>query len=639
MDKDQLIENFFRSLRVALNNASSYSKDHPYYVKSVEDCKLKLEEVFAVLNPLKIGITGSGLVVDGKSLTRIGLYDELSRLLHQRKIKSIEIRNGASLAELIGFFSVISMAQRDIFKSGGVGALLKKKQLASFTIEELDYSAFLQGEGQECVDIWNFMLKEAVQSNDEIKLNLLADNFGSLLKRTTQKDILETEGIPSSINDFLICLKEKNKEKFYQCAKDVFLWLLGNKSVLNDEKIAKLKPVFNGLNQEDFTILLWEGLWQEDNFDTLSLQLFSKISEQKNPPQITEGLSHQISSLQHLSGNPKLIKRIQDLLVGTQDEQLSAVYRHTLESLVKSISSSGVLFFDQTALEENYRYVVLNIFSIDEDKDNLLLAAGALEKEFAGLFRENNLGFLKDLWSQLVKRKKQGIAAAVDLERKFSVFVENIILRQSLLPEQECLLLMVSFPSQEAGFYLDKIFTAEKADKQILYLFFKFFPEELDVFYRRVEQKLQEIEFLLSLIDALGQLDLPETLEILEHIYFSAPELIKPEILNIMRKLKKVDARFLMSQLNTGSFPLRESLLSVLILDAQAIDAALDFLLKITSFCGIKNRLLIENMQLVFNLGVKQAAGRIQDLSARRFFWNQELRYKAKKILKEWNGH
>ena len=147
MDQDQLVEDFFRSLRVALTNAFSYSKDHPYFIKSVENFKLKLEEILAVLSPFKFGVTDLGLMVDGKSLTRVGFYDELARLLHQRKIKSIEIRANVTLAELVGFFSVISMSQKEIFKNGGVNALLVKKQLVNFTIEELDYSAFLQGDG------------------------------------------------------------------------------------------------------------------------------------------------------------------------------------------------------------------------------------------------------------------------------------------------------------------------------------------------------------------------------------------------------------------------------------------------------------------------------------------------------------
>ncbi|MDP2928042.1 MAG: hypothetical protein Q8N80_04525 [Candidatus Omnitrophota bacterium] len=638
MDKDQLVNDFFRSLRATLTNAFSYPKGHPYFIKSVENFKFKLEELLVVLNPLKIGVTSSGFVVDGKNLTRVGFYDELAQLLHRRKIKSIEIRTGVTLKELVGFFSVISLRQEEIIKSGGVNALLDKQPLINFSIEELDYSVFLHEDGQECTDLWSYMLKDAVQSNDEVKINKLADNFGTLIKRTNQNDIFQTQELPATINEFLVSLRNKDKEKFAKCSKDLFLWLLHNKESINEEKLAKLTQLFDSLNQEDFSTLFWEGLSQEDNFDALSLQFFSKISEQRNPAEIARGIFHKINASQHLNNNPRVVKRIQDLLTSAQGDQISAVYRNTLKSLVKGISFSGVLFFDQKALKMNYRYIVLDMLSIDEDKDNLLLAAEVLEKELESIFEDNDLGFLKDLRSQLVKRKKEGISVCVDLERKFSVFIENIILSQSLLPEQECLLEMVSFPSQEVSFYLNRIFTAEKANKQVLSLFFKFFPGNLDIFYQRVEQKLQDLEFLFSLIEALGQLAVPVTLGILDHIYSSANELIKIEILNIMRKLKKVDVEFLMRQLNTDSPALRKNLLSVLILDAQAGDGALDLLLKISNFCGRKNELLIENMQMVFDLGLIEAAGRIHDLSRRRFFWNWKLRAKAKQILKEWNA-
>jgi len=639
VDKDQLINDFFRSFRATLTNSFAYPKDHPYFIKSVENLKFKLEELLVVLNPLKIGVTSSGVMVDGKNLTQSGFYDELAQLLHRRKIKSIEIRTGVTLKELVGFFSVICLRQEEIIKSGGVNALLDKQPFINFTIEELDYSVFLHEDGQECTDVWSYMLKEAVQSNDEVKINNLADNFGALIKRTNQNDIFQTQEIPSRINEFLVSLRKKDKEKFAKCSKDLFLWLLHNKKSINEEKLAKLKQIFDSLNQEDFSTLFWEGLSQEDNFDVLSLELFSKISEQKNPSKIAEGFLNKINASQRLNNNPKVVKRVKDLLIGIQGDQLSAVYRNTLEFLIKGISSSGVLFFDQRALRENYRYIVLNILSIGEDKDNLLLAAGVLEKELVSIFEDNDLGFLKDLWGLLVKRKKEGNSVCVDLEKKFSAFIGNIILNQSLSAEQEFFLEMVSSPSQEVNVYLDRIFTAEKANQHILSLFLKFFPGNLDIFYLKVEPRLQDIEFLSSLIDALGQLTAPVTLGILDHIYSSANELIKIEILNIMRKLKKVDVQFLLRQLNTDSPSLRKNLVSVLILDVQVSDGVLDLLLKIPDFCGRKNELLIENMQIVFDLGLIEAAGHIHDLSRRRFFWNRKLRDKAKQILKEWNAN
>ncbi len=248
VDKEQILNDFFRSLRATLTNSFSYPKNHPYFIKSVENFKAELDKLLAVLNPLKIGITSSGVIVDGKNLNQSGFHDELAHLLHRRKIKSLEIRSGVTLPELVSFFSVISLQQEQIAKGGGVNALLSKQSLFNFTIEELDYSVLLRENGQECTDVWGYMLKEAVESNDEAKINNLADNFGALIKRTGQNEIFQTQEIPEAINEFLLALREKDKEKFAKCSKDIFLWLLHNKKTIGPEKLAKLQQVFASLS-------------------------------------------------------------------------------------------------------------------------------------------------------------------------------------------------------------------------------------------------------------------------------------------------------------------------------------------------------------------------------------------------------
>ncbi|MFH1281428.1 MAG: hypothetical protein ABIH91_01745, partial [Candidatus Omnitrophota bacterium] len=591
------------------------------------------------LIPFKIGVTNLGLVVDGKNFTRMGVYDELARLLHQRKIKSIEIKSGSTLAQIVGFFSVISLPAKDIFENGGVNVLFKKQQLLNFTIEELDYSAFLQESGQECKDVWGYMLKDAMQSNDQTKLNDFIDNFNGLIKRTNQNDIFETEEIPANLNEFLVSLKGKNKEQFAKCSKDLFLWLSRSKKSLEAGELAKLKLIFSGLSQEDLATLFWKGITQEEDFDSLSLRLFSKISEQKNPLKIAEDFLNKANAAQHLSSNSKVVKRVKSLLTATQDDQLSAVYRNSLESLIKGTFTSGVLFFDQSALRENYRYIALNILLVSEDKDSLQLAAEVLEKELANVFEENGLSLLKDIQDVLAKRKKENIKACIGLEKSFASFIENIILNGHLASEQEFLFEMVSSPSQQMNFYLDKIFIGEKVNKQVLSLFLRLFPAGLDAFYKRVDGRIQDTEFLARLIEALSQTETPNTISILEYIYSGANELVKVASLKAMRKLRKADTAFLTRQLNTDSFLLRSELLSVLLLDAQAKKEALDLLFNASGFLGSKNRLLMENMQIVFDLHVLDAAGRIKKLSCRSFFWNWKLRAKAKQILREWNAH
>jgi hypothetical protein len=443
--------------------------------------------------------------------------------------------------------------------------------------------------------------------------------------------------MPEAINGFLLALKDKDKDKFAKCSKDIFLWLAQDKKSITEERLNKLRQIFESLNQEDLSRLFWDGLTQEDNFDDLSLEFFSRISEQKNPDQVARGVLDKAGNLEYLNNHPRAVKRIQGLLTSAVNDNISAVYRNTLESLVKGISFSGDLFFDQAALRDNYRYIILDILATDNDQDSLLLAAEILEREFEGIVQENNLVLLKDIWGLLVKRRKEANRICLELEKKLSVFIENIILTQSLTPEREFFLEMVVFSGQDANVYLNKIFAGIKADRHILSLFFRLFPGNLDSFYLKLQDRLTDIEFIVSLIDVLSQIPVPETLGILDYIYSSVNEIIKVEILDCMRKFKKVDAQFLLRQLDTPSPNLRKKLLSVLILDMQTADGALDYLLKPVGFFGDRGR-LFENLQIVADLGLIEAAGRLRDLSRKKFFWNRKLRKKSEEILKEWNA-
>jgi hypothetical protein len=637
VNKEIIINEFFRAFRVTLTNAFSYPKTHPYFVKSAESFKLKLQAAQSVLDPFIIVVTDSELLLGQDRFNLAGVGSELARLLHQRKIKSITIKSGLTLPEIIGFFSIVSMSPKDILKAGGINLLLEKQLLSGFLVEELDYSAFLQEQGQENTEIWGCLLKDMLESDNPDKINTLVDDFSGLIKRVNQNDIFQNEEIPEQIAKFLFSLREKNKDLFAKCSQELFLWLLRNKKSLDEDKLGRLKLIFDRLNQEELGALFLEGVAKEDNFDVLSLEIFSKIAEQKNSDQITDGFLAKLQEAGKTNLSPKVAKRVRNLLIGMQGERLSAVYRNTLEALVKSISSFGALTFDQKELKENYRYIVLNILAIEDNQENLRLAAQILEKEFANILGDNNLELLKDISSLLLKKKKEGNVICADLEKKFSVLIENFILSQPLNSDQEPLVGLISSAGQDMNFYLNKIFDSERADKYILSLFLKFFPGNLDIFYLRVEEKVQDIEFICSLIEALSQLSSPVTIGILDNIYSSVNELIKIEILNNLRKLKKVDVQFLLRQLDTPSPSLRKNLLSVLILDGQMVQGALELLLKNPNFAGSNNERLIENMQIVSDLGLIEAAGLIRDLSRRRFFWNRKLRSRARQILKEWN--
>ncbi len=633
-----MIENFFRSLRITLTNAFSYSPDHPYYIKSVESFNLELNAILAVLNPLKIEVTGTGLMVDAKNLAKTGLYDELARLLHQRKIKSIEIRSGAPTEEIIKFLFIISRPQKDIFKSGGVGALLAKAQLSHFSIKELDYSVFLNAAGLDCTDVWGYMLKDSLGQGGSGKLIELADNFGLVMKQVKESDLFNDAGLAEDISDFLVSLKAKDKSRFDKCTKAVFLWLLNNKKNIDQKKLTKLGSVFNGLSHEDLSSLFLDGLVQEDDFDTLSVQLFSKISKTDDPGQIANNVLKSASQSTDLQNNPKVIKKIQNILSAPQNDSLSDVYRNTLESLTKQINPVGKRVIDHPALRENYRYIVLSILLVEENKTNVQLAVKLLEKELKSVIEDKDFVFIKDLWGALIKRGSQDFDFCDNLNRQLSALIEDMILNQCLPQDQEHLIDNISESSHDVDLYLDKIFNVPKVNRQILKLFCKLFSSDLAAFYGRVDQKNKDMEFFNSLIEATSALNCLVSLSILEYIYARVNQLTKVEVLKSMGKLAKIDREFLIKELKTDSALLKKSILSVLATDKQGGDEALDLLLNISGFLGSKNKILLENMQLVYELKMFSAAKQISQLAQRRFFWNAQLRRKAINILKEWDA-
>jgi len=75
----------------------------------------------------------------------------------------------------------------------------------------------------------------------------------------------------------------------------------------------------------------------------------------------------------------------------------------------------------------------------------------------------------------------------------------------------------------------------------------------------------------------------------------------------------------------------------VLMLEPQGREEALRLLFNVKSPWGRRNWVIIENMQIVYSLGLNEAGSYIKGLAERRFFWNRRLREKASRILKEWN--
>lgn len=122
MDKQEALIEFLKGLRIAINNSQAYSRQHPYFLKSAQDFKEKIEGLLIFLNPIKVSISPDALFLDGKYWDKVVFSRELAQSLHQRKIKSIEFKLGLDVNELADLLSCLSLQPKEIFRSGGYPA-------------------------------------------------------------------------------------------------------------------------------------------------------------------------------------------------------------------------------------------------------------------------------------------------------------------------------------------------------------------------------------------------------------------------------------------------------------------------------------------------------------------------------------
>jgi len=163
MNKEETLENFLRIFKAALTNSFLYSPNHPYFLTSVENLRKNIEAALQFTHPLVIAVTNTTVQMEGLALHHKVIHEELARILYQRKIKTIKIKEGVNEQELIAFLRRVSLSAKEILKQGGMKALFEGVALAHIEFEEIDYSLFLSDSGGELKDIWSYMLKDALE--------------------------------------------------------------------------------------------------------------------------------------------------------------------------------------------------------------------------------------------------------------------------------------------------------------------------------------------------------------------------------------------------------------------------------------------------------------------------------------------
>ena len=640
MDKEEAIKEFLKGLRIALNNASAYFREHPYFIKSVENFKQKVDQLFAFLSPIVVNITPHSLFVDNKCWEKGPLYVELASTFHLRKIKSIWFKEGLTSEELADFLSRVSGPIKEILRQGGIQNILSKEKGAHLTVEELDYSQFLKEGAGEAKDIWVYLFRKSVENDDLDKINEVADNFEGIIKNFKASDLLEDSELRHNLYNFLICLKDTQKDKFNSCTKGLLSFLLKDKALLKEKNLDEIRLFFKDLDVKDLSQELWREITQEDKFDALSLAVFSHIFTEDTDKSIAAEIQEKINKKQPLNITLGKRKKIKELLFSSEDQLIPSFYRNILTFLLQDGASSKELTFDSELINSNYRSILLNLLALENGKELLALISQRLSKECVGIFAERDIEYLKLVLDILNKKiKDQPLLAALfgELENSISSFLENELFENEGALDLEYLIDSLRKSSMGAEFYLDKIFNQNKVNRPALKFWLKFFPGEMPLFYSNLKAKSYDLGLISKIINGLSRIDSSLSAESLKKIFYFSNNIIKLEVLRTMQNLKCRDSEFLYSILKDGSVFLKKEALRILTDDDLSRSLALERFFSVSSPWWAKNRVIIENIMLVDSIGLKEAEGYLIKLTKKKYFWNKKIRNKAQEVLEKWH--
>ncbi|MCX5714572.1 MAG: hypothetical protein NT033_07190 [Candidatus Omnitrophica bacterium] len=637
MNKIEALTSFLMGLQMSLNNAA-YFRGHPYLIKSAESFKEKTEVLFSLLNPIEIVVSTESLFLDGKSWNKPALFVDLARTLHQRKIKSIVFRQGVTLDELISFLNAASLSVKDTAKSGGIKKLLLSKKTPHIEVREIDYSYLLEASAEECEEALS-TFGDPAQEKDPRKVTEFSNNFGIVMGKFKDKDLLHNEELKRNISNFLQHLKTNQKDKFDKCATEVYRSVTKYESAIKGVDTEKAAELFKNLNEQDMARILLDEISTSENFDALSFQFFLRVAGEKRSTGIPDSLLNQASDNDTLKDNSKVAKNIQNLLSGANSQSISDVYRNTLSVLLKKVTFGQGKAFDRVILDFNYRFILLGLLTQERDREKLRSVCKKLSQEWPAIAADKDWEYIKNLFDTIYKRKR----AEADLGEIFSDIEKSIsLLIESLAWEGEEGVLLAYFidnlesANLDAQFYLDKVFKEHNSSPYGLRLFLRFFPGRMTTFCDLLAGERFNTEFIIKIIDGLKRIDSFLIIDILKYIYPVVDQIVKVEILRAMSFLSKIDEEFLFSVLTSDDVSLRKEAAQALSKYENTKEKMLDMLLGISSSWGFKNRIIMDNMNFVEETGLRQAGQRLLALSRRHFFWNRKIRKRAQEILHKW---
>lgn len=639
MDKITACQDFLKSLRVAINNTSIYFKDHPVFIKSVEDLIEKIYALLSITSLLRIDITANNIICAGEEITGSKIYEQLVEILHTRKVKSIEIKEGVGANELVSFLVNIRLSSRDILSKGGLANILRTYNVAHIVIGDLDYSQLLEGEeGEEYKDIWFYLLKTSLDKGDAKTIDDLAGKFQKLLKKVNLKDLSDDKQVKDNISKFLKHLKSTDRDKFSQCSGDIMKTILENAGLAGDIDLGKLRVFLKDLGGEQLSKILLYEIQKSEKVDTLSLNLFSKLVDREKHKEIASSLVKEISLDENIKNKSRVVEGIKALISLPGDSYIPQIYSSRLSSILKDTKLGEGMLFDRDMLQANYRLTLLDLFSLEFNQERLESIWKSTVGEIDIALKENRTEYIMN-FVKVLKDKHQQYPDLEDFLAKIDEyiggFLENAVLSNQIDMEPQKIISIIGRSSLGANFYIYTVFESNNIKSAILKMFFKFFPSEMEMFCENLEKKIDDGPFIKNMLENIEGLDRTTSKTILKLIYNKSNKFVRAEVLKKMEALGLCDENFVFSVLEKGDHGERKQALLILSKNSQLAIKAAKKLLSITNPFGIRSKIINSNLELINEVILPEAKPHLEALTKYKFFWNRSIRQKAGQTLRK----
>jgi len=637
-DKDELIRSMTRALRVAFKMASMYNPEHPAFKSSVNELMAKLEAIFVYISPLSIGFTPHALLIDNRFWEGERTYIDLAQLFHFRKIKRLEIRPGIPHVEFMRFASKIMLPVKSFIKEGGAQAIIKRENILHISLDVLDYSQVLLGEGEEIKDIWPYLLMEAVEEDDDTKLGQLAGSFDKVIGKFNTEDLIQNEELHKNFTKFFHYLKTTSEEKHRTCAKQLLRTVVAARKTPAESKFENLKLLISDLSEEDLASTLWEEIIGNDKFDSLSFSIFSRIIDKERHKKISTSLHGLFHTENPQNRRPEVESKIRILLAGASSQLHSEIYRQTLSNLLNEISFDKKLILDRPLLQRNYRFLLLVLLSHEINKETALAELRRIAEEWERIADEKDFIFLLDYHEVLEIRAVDlaGEPGYEEARRTLAEHVEGCILRGETRPELDLFVEKLGESVHEWEAYFATVFKDGIVTDTLLRACFRFFSARLPAFHAGIKKRASDSELLGKIADGLKSIDTPVSFHTLKKVYEAGDPAAKVRALQAMQKLKEFDEAFLFPILGKKNEFVQAEALILLMRNERTKHVAFTKLFGLPSPYGLRNKSLLRNLRIVERCDLREAVPYIEPLSERKDIWNRKVRQEAGRILEKW---